>query len=217
MRPRHPAGSFDRQAAATPAPASGEVPEPGAGLDAGLAGLDAGGAAVERQALEAAATTAVRAGTRLVAGDQRYVDAVAVERVRWTGTVAVVTVRAVVLTGRGDAWTTARPQRLAVPVQRTADGYVAVARAWPLPVPTPARSRWRPVRDPALAAAVTDSLTEAGWSGVGLPRLERSVGVPGALRVRVRARSPGGDGLTTSEVWLTDESRPRVLGTAVQP
>lgn len=168
-------------------------------------------------ALRAAAAVAVR--TSVTDGRRRYVDTVAPESLRWVGSVAVVTVRAVVLRGRDGRWLAARPARFAVPLRGGADGPRVLATPWPLPPPSPgvAAGDFRRVDDEELATAAAAALGRAGYDGLDGLRLGRDPALAAVLQATVRARAPGEPTPRRHELWLADEPVPRLLGHDAPP
>lgn len=211
-------------AAASPAGAGATSPIDAAGADA-VADAVAAADTVDRAdvAAAAAATLAVRAA--VTDGRSRYVDTVAVESVTALETVRLVTVRAMVLHGRGGVWRGQRPARYAVPVDvdaRDPGAAAALADPWPLRTPDghEAARAWVPAPErvtPAQREAVRTALQEAGFRRVGALRLGgvrigSTAPLHGLQAARVTARGPGEAAVRRHEVWLAG-APPAVLGT----
>lgn len=166
-------------------------------------------------ATAAAAVQQALTGTDPATGRSRYVSLVLPEAATWVGDVTIVDVAAVVLEGADGNWDHPRTARYAIPLQARAGAVRVLNGPWALPDPpqtTPGGTAFTPVNDEALTEAAGHALNSVGYRDVQVQELARDEALPGVLKVKAMAISPGEGQPRSQEIWISDHPSPTVLG-----
>jgi hypothetical protein len=163
----------------------------------------------------AAAVQQMLTGTDPASNRSRYVNLALPQTATWVGDVVIVDVAAIVLEGTGGRWDRPHPVRYAVPLRVRAGTVRVLSAPWTLPDPpqtAPEDTAFAPIEDWTLTEATGRALRTVGYQDVHVQALARDPGLPGVLKAKVTAISPGEGQPRSQELWVSDQPSPTVLG-----